>query len=79
MSPKLIAKTLFMIVVLSLLVLMGMYNRQTTELNLPAPLPRTQRAPAALMYFGFFAIGLLTGTILTVGGGRRGGGGRPGG
>jgi uncharacterized integral membrane protein len=75
MSPKLIAKTLFMIVVLSLLVLMGMYNTHKVELNLPPPLPKAQKAPAALMYFGFFAVGLLTGTILTVGGKRGGGGG----
>jgi uncharacterized integral membrane protein len=75
MSPKLIAKTLFMIVVLSLLVLMGMNNRQTVELSMPPLLPKAQKAPAALMYFAFFAVGLLTGTILTAGGARRGGGG----
>ena len=75
MTPKLIAKTLFMIVVLSLLVLMGMNNRQSVELSMPPLMPKSQKAPAALMYFGFFAVGLLTGTILTAGGGRRGGGG----
>lgn len=74
MSPKLIAKTLFMIVVLSLLVLMGMNNRKSVELSLPPLLPKAQEAPAALMYFGFFAVGLLTGTILTAGSGKRGGG-----
>jgi uncharacterized integral membrane protein len=78
MNAKLIAKTLFVIVVLSLLVLMGMNNRQTVELAMP-PLMKKQEAPAALMYFGFFAIGLLTGTILTAGGKRGGSGGKSGG
>lgn len=72
MNPKLLLKTLFMIAILSLLVLMGMNNRQSAELSLPPIIPRTQRLPAALMYFGFFAVGVITGTVLTAGG-KRGG------
>jgi uncharacterized integral membrane protein len=73
MNSKLLLKTLFMIAILSLLVLMGMNNRQTVDLSLPPLVPKTQRLPAALMYFGFFAIGVLTGTVLTAGG-KKGGG-----
>jgi len=73
MNPKLILKTLFMIAILSLLVLMGMHNQQNVDLSLPPLLKKTQSFPAALMYFGFFAIGVLTGTVLTAGG-KRGGG-----
>lgn len=68
MNSKLLLKTVFMIAILSLLVLMGMHNRQTTELKLPPLIQKTQRCEAALMYFGFFAIGVLTGTVLTAGG-----------
>ena len=64
---KLILKTIFLVAVLLLLVIMGMNNRQTVELTMTPLLPKTQKQPAALMYFGFFGIGLLTGTILTAG------------
>ncbi len=70
MNPKLLLKTVFLIAVLMLLVMMGMNNRQTVSLAMP-PLFGNQRAPAALMYFGFFALGVLSGTVLTAGGGKR--------
>ena len=73
MNAKLILKTVFMIAILLLLVIMGMNNRQEVELSMPPLLPKTQKLPAAIMYFGFFGIGLLTGSILTAGG-RKGGG-----
>jgi len=73
MNSKLLLKTLFMIAILSLLVLMGMNNRQTVDLSLPPLVPKTQKLPAALMYFSFFAVGVVTGTVLTAGG-KKGGG-----
>jgi len=76
MNAKLFFKTVFLIAILLLLVLMGMNNRKTVELSLPPLLPRTQEMPAAIMYFGFFGVGVLTGTILTAGGKRGGGGSR---
>lgn len=72
MNFKLIFKTLFLIAILSLLVIMGMNNRQDVDLKLPPLLPKKQTQPAALMYFSFFGIGVLTGTILTAGG-KKGG------
>jgi uncharacterized integral membrane protein len=70
LNAKLFLKTFFVIAILSLLVLMGMNNRQTVDLSMPPLVPKTQQLPAALMYFGFFAVGVLTGTILTAGGKR---------
>jgi len=70
MIVKLILKTIFLVAVLLLLVIMGMNNRQPVELSMSPLLPQTQKYPAALMYFGFFGVGLLTGSILTAG--RRG-------
>ncbi len=72
MNAKLILKTIFLAAVLLLLVIMGMNNRQTVGLSLHPFLPRDQRLPAALMYFGFFAAGLLCGTVLSAG--KKGGG-----
>ncbi len=74
MNAKLILKTVFLIIVLLLLVLMGMSNRTSVDFALWPVLNRAIRQPAALMYFAFFAIGVLTGTILTAGGGKKGGG-----
>jgi uncharacterized integral membrane protein len=70
MNPKLLFKTLFLIAVLFLLVLIGMHNRKPVELALPPLLAKVQTWPAAYMYFGFFAVGFISGTILTAGGGK---------
>lgn len=74
MNFKLIFKTLFIIAVLSLLVLMGLNNPNTIELHLPhvkPEWPTVLKQPAALMYFGFFGVGFLAGTIVMAGGGKR--------
>jgi uncharacterized integral membrane protein len=68
MNTKLLLKTVFLIAILLLLVIMGMNNRQTVELRMPPLMPKEQKMPAAIMYFGFFAIGVLSGTVLTAGG-----------
>lgn len=75
MNFKLIFKTLFVLALLALLVLMGMNNRQTTTLSLPPILPGVQRQPAAIMYFAFFGVGFLSGTLLMAGG-KKGGSGK---
>jgi uncharacterized integral membrane protein len=75
MNAKLFFKTLFLIIILLFLVLMGMYNRGNVKFTMPPIIKDPITQPAALMYFGFFAIGLLSGAVLT-GGGKRGGGGK---
>jgi uncharacterized integral membrane protein len=72
MNPKLLLKTIFVIAILSLLVIMGMNNRQNVDLSMPPLLKNKLSAPAALMYFGFFAVGVITGTIMIAGSGKRG-------
>jgi uncharacterized integral membrane protein len=76
MNTRLLLKTIFFITIVLLLVLMGMHNRSTVDFTLP-PLIKHVRHPAALMYVAFFAIGLITGTIMTAGGGSKGGGSKP--
>jgi len=72
MNFKLIFKTLLMIVVLGSLVLLGVYNTNPVSLALPPILPRLLprdlRGPAALMYYCFFGIGFLVGTLMMAGG-----------
>jgi len=46
---------------------MGMNNRQPVSLSLPPLLSKVQKMPAAMMYFAFFAVGVLSGTLLTAG------------
>jgi uncharacterized integral membrane protein len=71
MNAKLILKTIFLMLILLLLVLMGMHNKGIVNFSLPPLLPKGVSQPAAIMYFAFFAVGMLTGTILTSGGGKR--------
>ena len=67
MNAKLLLKTLFLMIVLLLLVVMGMYNRGLVPFTLPPLIRQTVSQPAAIMYFAFFAVGVLTGTVLTAG------------
>ena len=76
MNAKLLLKTLFFILILLLLVLMGMHNRGAVDFTLPPLLDKVIKQPAALMYFAFFAVGVVTGTILTAGSGGKGKGGK---
>jgi uncharacterized integral membrane protein len=59
---------------LLLLVLIGLHNKDTVGFALPPVITKPVKLPAALMYFVFFAVGLLTGTVLSAGGGRKGSG-----
>lgn len=74
MNAKLLLKTVFLIVLLLLLVLIGLHNKHAVSFVLPPLITKAVQLPAALMYFIFFAVGLLAGTMLTAGGGRKGGG-----
>jgi hypothetical protein len=53
---------------------MGMNNRGLVPFQLPPLIKRPVHQPAAIMYFAFFAVGVISGTVLTAGGGKRGGG-----
>ena len=67
MSVMKVLKTVFFMVVLLLLVLMGVHNRGLVDFQLPPVLQEGVRQPAALMYFGFFAVGVVTGTLAALG------------
>lgn len=67
MSAMQVIKTVFFMGVLLFLVLMGVHNRGMVNFQLPPVLSEEFRQPAALMYFGFFAVGVITGTLAAVG------------
>ena len=69
MNAKLLFKTFFLMIVLLVLVMMGLNNRREVSFAFPPLLKRPVNQPAAIMYFAFFAVGVLTGTVLTAGGG----------
>jgi uncharacterized integral membrane protein len=72
MNMMLLLKTGFVMAIFLILVLMGVHNRGMVDFNLPPFVSSVVQQPAALMYFGFFAMGVLTGTVLTFGVKRNG-------
>ena len=67
MNVIMLIKTVLVTAILLLLVLIGLNNSNPIDFNLPPLTTATVKQPAALMYFGFFAVGLLTGAILSIG------------
>ena len=67
MNVIMLLKTVFVTAILLLLVLIGLNNSAPVDFNLPPLLAAQVKQPAALMYFAFFAVGLLTGAVLSIG------------
>jgi uncharacterized integral membrane protein len=70
MKAMMLVKITVVTVIFLLLVLMGLHNRAPVDFNLPPLLSSQVEQPAALMYFAFFAVGLMTGAILCAGGSK---------
>ena len=66
-------KVSFTSAILLVLVLLGVNNRAMVDFNLSPLMGQVVRQPAALMYITFFAAGLITGAILSLGGGKKAG------
>lgn len=68
---KAVLKTIALLVILFVMLYVGMNNVHEIDFHFPIA-GTTAKTPihasAALIYFGVFAVGLLAGTILTVGG-----------
>ena len=63
----LLIKTVFVTAIFLLLVLIGLNNGAPVDFNLPPLFTSVVKQPAAIMYFAFFAVGMITGAILSVG------------
>ena len=71
MHARLLVKLLFVLAVLLFMVLMGMSNTEKVTFTL-RQLSFTGQTTAAIMYFIFFGVGVLTGGVLAVGGAKQG-------
>jgi len=71
------AKTLFRAIVFLLLLFVvlyvGMENKHSVDFYFPLLLDKKISQPAALLYFGMFAVGVLAGMVLNAGGKEKGG------
>ena len=68
---KAVVKTIVLLAILFVMLYVGMNNPQRIDFQFPVAGATDKspiRAPAALIYFGVFAVGLLAGTVLNVGG-----------
>jgi uncharacterized membrane protein YciS (DUF1049 family) len=73
MSFKAILKTIAFLIILFVMLYIGLNNRETIGFSFPVAQIKLN-APAAIIFFGMFSVGVLAGTLLHGGGG--GGGGR---
>ena len=62
-----IIKLVFAVVIVALLVMTSLNNSGQVDFNFPPLLAQGVKQPAALMYFGFFGIGLISGAVLMLG------------
>jgi predicted transporter len=73
---KAVVKTIVLLAILFVMLYVGMNNTLGIDFYFPVA-GTTDKTPihqsAALIYFGVFAVGVLAGTVMTVGGGRNGG------
>lgn len=72
---KAVVKTIVLLAILFVMLYVGMNNTHAIDFYFPIA-GTTAKTPihalAALIYFGVFAVGVLAGTVLTVGSGRGG-------
>jgi len=70
MSKQMWGKVIFILAVLLFMVIMGMSNRESVNFELINRQIGT--LPAAILYFIFFGVGLISGAVLAVGWRRSG-------
>ena len=70
MSIKLFLRTIVFLALLFVILYVGMTNTKEIDFWFPIASPKPIHQPAALIYFGIFAIGVLAGTMLGAGSGK---------
>jgi uncharacterized integral membrane protein len=74
MSFKAVLKSIAFLILLFVVLYVGMYNTGRISFAFPLATPKPVDAPAALIFFVMFAIGVLAGTLLHgSAGGKKGG------
>lgn len=71
MSFAAVFKALVFLVILFVMLYVGMNNRQVISFSFPLLWDKSISEPAALIFFGVFAVGVLAGTVLTGGSARK--------
>jgi hypothetical protein len=74
MSFKTLLRTIVFLAILFAVGYVSLNNQEEIAFSLPVAFAHSVRKPAALIYFGMFAAGVLAGTMLH-GGGKKGGSG----
>jgi hypothetical protein len=70
MSVKVIFKLIVFLGLLFLLLMIGVNNQQSANLNFPLLPEKKVAGDAWEIYFGMFAIGVFAGAVLMAGGGK---------
>jgi len=76
MSLKAVLKSIFFLLIFFVMLYVGMNNTDKIDFSFPLASKEKIHAAAGLVYFGVFAAGLLAGTFLHAGGGKKSGGGK---
>jgi uncharacterized integral membrane protein len=74
MSFKAVLKSIAFLILLFVMLYVGMNNTERINFSFPVAMKDKINAPAAIIFFGVFAVGVLAGTLLHGGGGKKGGG-----
>jgi uncharacterized integral membrane protein len=76
MSFKAVLKSIAFLAILFVMLYVGMNNTGSIKFAFPVASKDKLEAPAAIIFFGMFAVGVLAGTLLHSGGGggKRSGG-----
>ena len=77
MNFKVLFRSVVFLLMLFVVLYAGLNNTHPIDFSFPIASPKDIHQPAAYIFFGMFAVGVLGVTMLTAGGGgRRGGGGK---
>ncbi len=69
MSFKVLLKLVVFLATLFVFLYIGAYNKQAADFNFPILLDKKLTTDAWEIYFGMFAVGVVAGSILMIGGG----------
>ena len=71
MSFAPVFKAIVFLLILFVMLYVGINNRDNISFSFPMIWDKSIRAQAALIYFAVFAVGVLAGTVLTAGSGKK--------
>ena len=69
MSLKMLFRAIIFLLILFVVLYVGMNNTGSILFSFPLAFQKDIHAPAALIYFAIFAVGVVAGTMLSFGGG----------